>query len=78
MPSAAGSEKQIQVGKENYVAIPKRETGNSIRNQLDKYIGESGLGLSNEDTTAPAIDYKKKYLELIDNLRKIVDNAEGI
>ncbi|MGC2597827.1 MAG: hypothetical protein WA395_06830 [Nitrososphaeraceae archaeon] len=75
MHSCKTQRKQAQVDKENYGAIPVREAEKSILNKLDKYIGETSSSLS-EDSVA--IGYEKLYWNLIDNLRKIVDDADGI
>jgi hypothetical protein len=65
--------------KANSVQVQKEKEKSSkdiILKKLGRYIEESGSNLFREDDTGT--DYKKMYWDLIDNLKNIVDNADGI
>jgi len=71
------TEQDKKKSKINPVPVHRENVKSSreiVLKKLDRFVEESSSNLSREDDTGK--DYKKMYWDLIDNLRKIVDDAD--
>jgi hypothetical protein len=74
-----GKVKQNQEGKKHRAVVVEREWEKSTRNmilkKLNRFIDESSSSLSREGNIA--IDYKKMYWDLVDNLKMIFGEVDA-